>query len=143
MAPIGCFCAQNRYNDSGDVRMFQKLGQKFRYFMYGRYGSDKLGQFLLIVGVVLCLLSSFSKLYFLGLLAYVPLIYAIFRMYSRNIAKRQRENQKFLQVIHRFRDRDHSYFACPRCRQKVRVPKGKGQIIIRCPSCGERFSKKT
>ena len=80
--------------------------------MYGRYGSDKLGQFLLVVGVVLCLLSSFSKLYFLGLLAYVPLIYAIFRMYSRNIAKRQRENQKFLQVIHRFRDRDHSYFAC-------------------------------
>ena len=123
--------------------MFQKLGEKFRRFMYGRYGSDKLNIFLLIVGVVLCLLSSFSRLYFLGILAYVPLVLAIFRMYSRNIYKRQRENQRFLQLFARFRDRQYRYFSCPRCRQRVRVPRGKGKIIIRCPSCGERFPKKT
>ena len=123
--------------------MFQKLGEKFRRFMYGRYGSDKLNVFLLIVGVVFCLLSSFSRLYLLGILAYVPLILAIFRMYSRNISKRQRENQRFLQLFARFRDREYRYFSCPRCRQRVRVPRGKGKIIIRCPSCGERFQKRT
>ena len=74
--------------------MFQRLGEKIRQFMYGRYGFDKLSMFLLIVGVVLCLLSSFSQLYFLGIIAYVPLILAIFRMYSRNIYKRQQENRR-------------------------------------------------
>ncbi len=123
--------------------MFHKLGEKFRQFMYGRYGSDKLNLFLLGLGVALCLLSSFSRLYFLGIFAYIPLIWAIFRMYSRNIYKRQRENRQFLQFFTRLRDRQNRYFACPRCRQRVRVPRGKGKIVIKCPSCGERFAKKT
>ena len=123
--------------------MFQKLGEKFRRFMYGRYGSDQLNVFLLILGVVLCLLGSFSRLYYLGLIAYVPLIWAIFRMYSRNIEKRRRENRRFVQFFQRLRDRQHRYFACPRCRQRVRVPRGKGKIVIKCPACGERFTKKT
>ena len=123
--------------------MFHKLGEKFRQFMYGRYGSDKLNLFLLGLGVALCLLSSFSRLYFLGIFAYIPLIWAIFRMYSRNIYKRQRENRQFLQFFTRLRDRQNRYFACPRCRQRVRVPRGKGKIVIKCPSCGERCAKKT
>lgn len=123
--------------------MFRKLGEKFRGFMYGRYGSDKLSAFLLIVGLVLCLVSSFSRLYFLGYLAYLPLIWAIFRMYSRNIYARQRENQKFLQIFVRLRDRRNRYFSCPRCHQAVRVPRGKGRIVIRCPSCGERFERRS
>ena len=43
----------------------------------------------------------------------------------------------------RLRDRDNRYFSCPKCRQMVRVPKGKGKINIRCPKCGEKFMKKT
>ena len=123
--------------------MFQKFGEKFRRFMYGRYGSDQLNVFLLILGVAMCLLGSFSRLYYLGLLAYVPLIWAIFRMYSRNIEKRRRENRRFVQFFQRLRDRQNRYFSCPRCRQRVRVPRGKGKIVIKCPACGERFTKKT
>ncbi len=123
--------------------MFQKLGEKLRRFMYGRYGSDQLTMLLLGIGVVLCLVGSFSRLYWLGFLAYVPLIWSIFRMYSRNIYKRQAENRRFMQFIGRFRDRQHRYFACPRCRQRIRVPRGKGRIRITCPNCGERFEKKT
>lgn len=123
--------------------MFQKLGEKFRRFKYGRYGSDQLNMFLLILGVVLCLLGSFSRLYYLGLIAYVPLIWAIFRMYSRNLEKRRRENRRFTQFFARLRDRQNRYFSCPRCRQRVRVPRGKGKIVIKCPACGERFTKKT
>ncbi len=111
--------------------------------MYGRYGSDQLTIFLLIAGVVLALLGSFSKLTWLGFLAYVPLIYSIFRMYSRNIYKRRAENAKFLSLFNRLKDRRNRYFSCPRCRQKIRVPRGKGRIRITCPSCGERFEKKT
>lgn len=123
--------------------MFRKLGDKFRQFMYGRYGSDKFNLFLVGFGVVLCLVSSFTKLYFMGLVCYIPLIWAIVRMYSRNIPARQRENQKFLGFFHRIKDRQNKYFTCPRCRQTVRVPKGKGNIVIKCPTCGERFTKKT
>lgn len=125
------------------MEMLRKMGEKFREFMVGRYGSDKLNVFLLGVGVVLCLVGSFSKLYLLGLIAYVPLIWAIFRMYSRNIVKRQQENRRFLQMFARLQDRQNRYFACPRCRQRVRVPRGKGKIMIKCPACGERFAKKT
>ena len=60
------------------MEMLRKLGDKLRRFMYGRYGSDKLNLFLLGLGVVLCLVGSFSRLYFLGLFAYVPLVLAIF-----------------------------------------------------------------
>lgn len=123
--------------------MFRKLGEKFQRFMYGRYGSDKLNLFLLGLGVVLCLLSSFRALYFLGIFAYIPIIWALFRMYSRNIYKRRQENQKFLQFFAPLRDRQNRYFSCPRCRQRVRVPRGKGKIMIKCPACGERFTKKT
>lgn len=123
--------------------MFQKLGERFRRFMYGRYGSDKLNLFLLGLGVALCLVGSFSRQYLWGLIAYVPLILAIYRMYSRNVAKRAAENRRFLQCFSRLRDRQNRYFSCPRCRQRVRVPRGKGKIIIKCPACGERFTKKT
>ena len=123
--------------------MFRKLGDKLRRFMYGRYGSDQLGMFLLLLGVVLALLGSFTRLYWLGFLAYIPLVLAIFRMYSRNIYKRREENQRFMRELGPIRDRQHRYYACPRCRQKIRVPRGKGKIRITCPKCGERFEKKT
>ncbi len=123
--------------------MLRKLGDKLRRFMYGRYGSDQLGMFLLLLGVVLALLGSFTRLYWLGFLAYIPLVLAIFRMYSRNIYKRRGENQRFMRLFGPLRDRQHRYYACPRCRQRIRVPRGKGKIRITCPKCGERFEKKT
>ena len=40
-------------------------------------------------------------------------------------------------------DSIREYFSCPKCRQSVRVPKGKGKIAISCPKCREKFIKKT
>ena len=80
--------------------------------------------------------------------------WGLFRMVSRNLPRRRAENAKFMQLagpaINWFhlrrtmhRDKEHRYFRCPRCRQTVRVPKGKGKIAIKCPKCGEKFIKKT
>ena len=128
--------------------MFRRIGDWFRNFMLGRYGSDRLGTVLLISGIVLMVLSSllggrYDWANHLTLLAYIPLFWCIFRMYSRNIEARRRENTLFVGFFNHLKDREHRYFRCPQCKQSVRVPRGRGKINIRCPKCSTRFIKKT
>lgn len=126
---------------------FRRLGDGFRHFMLGRYGTDKLNTAILTVGVVCSVVVMFVRLPLLDLalttISYGLMIWAIFRMFSRNIYKRYQENRKFLRLMEQLKDREHRYFDCPRCRQPVRVPRGKGKIAITCPKCQEKFIKKT
>lgn len=119
----------------------------FRRFMMGRYGSDKLNMALLLTAVVICLISAFVPIAAVKLVAmglyYALMIWAICRMFSRNTYKRYQENRKYLQFMERIKDRQHRYYDCPRCRQQVRVPRGKGKISITCPKCKEKFIRKT
>ena len=124
-----------------------KIKQAFLRFMMGRYGSDKLNMWILGTGVILSLISIFIPILVVNLVlsvaSHILLIWAIFRMFSRNTYKRYQENRKFLQVFGRLKDRQHRYFDCPKCHQMVRVPRGKGKIAITCPRCAEKFVKKT
>ena len=128
--------------------MFYRLRESFMRFMAGRYGSDKLNIYLLGAGIVLMLLGSIfggkvPLMSWCSLLSYVPLFWCIFRMYSRNIEARRRENAAFVNFFNHLKDKEHRYFRCPRCHQTVRVPRGRGKISIRCPKCSERFIKTT
>ena len=124
-----------------------KLSASFRAFMAGRYGTDRLNMVILTAGLVVCLVSAFIKAPMVNLLltaiSYALMIWAISRSFSRQTYKRYQENRKFLQFFDRLKDRDHRYFDCPKCRQVVRVPRGKGKISITCPRCREKFIKKT
>ena len=124
-----------------------KLTAALRNFMTGRYGMDKLNMAILWAGVASSLISALIRIppvnLIFWILSYVLMILAIFRMLSRNTYKRYQENRKFLQVFDRLKDRRHRYFDCPKCRQMVRVPKGKGKIAITCPRCREKFVRKT
>ena len=124
-----------------------KLGLRMQRFMEGRYGNDKLNIAILIAGVVTGLLSSilggFLLKTILWAVSYGLMIWAIFRCLSRNTYKRYQENRKYLQLIDRVKDREHRYYDCPKCRQRVRVPRGKGKISITCPRCKEKFVRKT
>ena len=124
-----------------------RLQAGLRHFMLGRYGTDKLNMAILSAGVILSvlvmLISNPLLDGILTLIAYGLMIWAIFRMLSRNTYKRYQENRKFLQIFDRLKDRQHRYFDCPKCRQMVRVPRGKGKIAITCPRCREKFVKKT
>ena len=124
-----------------------KLKQGFQRFMSGRYGTDKLNMCILIVGVIISIVAAFLKsalvILILTTLSYALMFWAIFRCFSRNVYKRYQENRKFLMLWDRIKDRRHRYFTCPRCRQPVRVPRGKGKIAITCPKCKEKFIKKT
>ena len=123
------------------------LGQSFRRFMAGRYGTDRLNMTILITGVVISLIGAFIRLPVLNLLttfvSYGLMFWAIFRSFSRNTYRRYEENRRFLQFFDALKDRDHRYFDCPKCRQRVRVPRGKGKIAISCPKCREKFIRKT
>ena len=125
----------------------EKFAKGMRNFMMGRYGTDKLNIAILGTGLVLCLLGMIIKQPLLDLLltliSYGLMIWAIFRSLSRNTYKRYQENRKYLRLLDRIKDREHRYFDCPRCRQPVRVPRGKGKIAITCPKCKEKFIKKT
>ena len=131
--------------------MFQsfmtRIALAVRRFMAGRYGTDSLNMAILMAGVVVSLIGAFFQLPLVNLLltavAYGLMIWAIVRMLSRNTYKRYQENRKFLQFFDRLKDKEHRHFECPKCRQMVRVPRGKGKIAITCPRCREKFIRKT
>lgn len=136
--------------------MFRKIGAAFRRMMYGRYGSDELNLLLLILAVLISLCNAVLSSIFtqseifvrwispsLSLLMLGLLGVNLYRCFSRNIYKRQKENRRLRNFLTRLKDRSHRYYRCPGCRQRVRVPKGRGKINIRCPKCGNQFVKKT
>ncbi|MEE0199714.1 MAG: hypothetical protein U0I51_04095 [Muricomes sp.] len=133
------------------------MKEKLIRFMQGRYGVDTLSKFLLIVGLAVVLISSVIGgdrvrliLYALG---WVLIIYCYFRMFSKNVTKRYAENQTFLAKTSKIRGffwnqkaiwkqrKTHHIYKCPGCGQKIRVPKGKGKIEVRCPKCSKTFIK--
>ena len=128
-------------------RLWENLSAAMRRFMMGRYGTDKLNIAILVAGLIASLLSVIIKFPLLNLifmaLSYALMGWALFRMLSHNTYKRYRENRKYLMLVQQFKDREHRYYDCPRCRQQVRVPRGKGKISITCPKCKEKFIRKT
>lgn len=137
--------------------------------MQGRYGTDKLNQALLYLALGVMIVNVFVRnpaihrvLYYVGVIA---LIIGYFRMLSRNYSKRAEENRKFLalqdKVLALFGRKSNPYgrgtyrtntagqpdnvriFKCPQCKQKIRVPKGKGKIEITCPKCKMAFIRRS
>lgn len=133
---------------SGWFRQFSaKLSAALRSFMAGRYGTDRLNMVILCAGLFISLLSMWIRVPVLNMLFFVLsyglMIWAICRSLSRNTYQRYQENRRFLQFWNRLKDRQNRYFDCPKCRQVVRVPRGKGKISITCPRCKEKFIRKT
>ncbi|MEY8312925.1 hypothetical protein AALA61_13240 [Oscillospiraceae bacterium 42-9] len=128
--------------------------QKLQRFLYGRYGTDQLNLFLLVLGLVLSLVGSlfFWPLVFVANGAY---IYALFRTFSRNLPARQREYTVFLrywgpvagwfrlQKLKWSQRKSYKYFKCPHCRQQLRAPRGRGSIQVTCQKCRSVFQTKT
>lgn len=125
--------------------------------LYGRNGLDPLSVALLICGFVISFVARlfrFTHIYLvLMLVTYVFAGLFLFRVFSRNIPARQRENQAFLRfwnpIVSWFRmrrtisaDKIHKYFRCPNCREYVRIPKGVGRVRIRCKRCMTEFERK-
>lgn len=131
------------------------MKEKLMRFMYGRNGVDSLGKFVLVISIIVMLLAGWTDSLILSYLSWIGIIYLYFRIFSRNIYKRSSENQWYLNKTYKIRTffyrqknlllqrKTHHIYKCPTCRQKIRVPRGKGRIEIRCPKCNTRFIKKS
>ena len=130
------------------------MREKIQRFMQGRYGNDRLNKVLMIVVMIGLVISMFGPKAFYTL-ALVLMAVTYYRMFSRNIYKRAAENQKYLQLEQKFRNwlasrkrmliqsKTHHIYKCPNCKQKLRVPRGRGKIEIRCRKCGTAFIRKS
>jgi uncharacterized membrane protein YbhN (UPF0104 family) len=132
-----------------------KIKSMLYKFMYGRYGTDTLGNVMLISYIVITLLYTFigffvSSVWFdiaVWILSSALVIMIVCRLFSRKIAKRRKENEKFCGFFrlrkNKFKDRKtHVYRKCPKCKAVLRLPKAKGKHTVVCPRCKERFTVK-
>lgn len=127
------------------------LRERIAGFMAGRYGIDRLYYFLLAICSILIIINFFVNSLAISIIESLLFVYAIYRVLSRNIYKRQAENEKFIKLWDKpkkfinlqkckIRDRKtHVYRKCPSCKNNLRLPKEKGKHTVSCPCCKHRF----
>lgn len=142
------------------MSFFQRLRNSLSRFMYGRNGADQLGLALIWAAIILDIVGMLLKKSALlsGIISVITtamVLLAVYRVFSRNLEKRRRENARFLEKIwwpikRRFSsgrqqrmDKEHKYFTCPGCKTVCRVPVGKGRIVITCPKCRREIHGKS
>lgn len=123
--------------------------------MVGRYGVDQLSQGMILISVVTVTISMLTNFKVTSYIGMVILFISYFRMFSRNINKRQQENLSFLKwwnpIVSKVvglknrivQSKTHKFFKCPQCKRTLKVPKGKGRINITCPDCKTKFEDRT
>lgn len=131
------------------------MRERLQRFMAGRYGADQLSKLYLGIAVVCMVVSLFTRWNLFYLVGLLLLIYVYYRMFSRNISKMYAQNQRFLnfryRAVAKWNNRKkeraqrqiYRFYTCPGCKQRVRVPRGKGRIQITCPKCRMEFVKKS
>jgi len=137
------------------MSFMDKLKYNFMRFMQGRYGGlDKLNRTLLYGAIGVMIVNLFLGLGVLNLLVWLMYGYAIFRMFSRNISARYNENVKFealwgkartecKQFVVRMKNsKQYKYFTCPKCKSRLKLPRGVGEVTVTCGKCGEKIKKK-
>ncbi len=131
------------------------MREKFARFMYGRNGADHLGRFISYLVLIFILIDVFVKGSIFYSIAFILLVFNIFRMFSKNLNKRRAENARYLRFRNKFvyafknwnerrkQSKDYAFFRCPSCKAMLRVPRGKGKIRVTCRKCGRAFERRT
>ena len=136
------------------MNFLYKIRAAFSRFMSGRYGTDQLNMAMLWTALTMSIIGSIAKVSIISLMADALLIVMFIRMFSKDRYKRQHENQVYLQRTYKARQsatewlnrmknsKKYRYFTCPKCKKRLRVPRGVGSITITCKGCGNKFDKK-
>lgn len=141
---------------------FQK---KINNFFSNRNGIDELGVVFLFLNIVFSVLWYFFKeMHVFLVLEIICLTYLIFRIFSKNVYQRQKENMAFVNFFKKIfkrgtkdrpkrqktikvkqkkekkvmvkKDKNYIYKICPYCSNELKIKKGKkGERIILCTRC--------
>lgn len=124
---------------------------KLARFMYGRNGVDALTYAIMVLYFAVFAVNSFIGTIYLTILGFLVIILMFYRILSRDVARRRRENERFMRVFNRvkawFRQtarrlkdaRTHRYRTCPGCKVTLRLPVRRGKHFVVCPKCKKRF----
>ena len=125
---------------------------KTRAFIQRVYGIDRFNKALFVILILISVIQAFARNQYLYIAYAIVFSYMLFRMFSKQHMKRYLENQKYLQVEKAIKQpfvnfvqgvKDFpkfKYFKCSKCRTKVRIPRKKGNVMITCPKCKNRFA---
>ena len=149
-----------------------RFRDKLYRFMYGRYGTDELYNFLFVAFFVVWIIelitiaiipkglaSTIVSLIF-SLIMSLLIFFILFRFFSKNIYKRRRENEAYLKArraISQFLNGNTSkktkssnvdtaefvFRDCTRCGATLRLPRKSGKHKVKCPRCSHSFFVKS
>ncbi len=138
-------------------KFFYNAAMKFQRFMTGRYGTDSLFKALLIFYLIIIVISnivyryskvSYTALWIMGL---AVIIFAFFRVFSKNIQMRRSENESWLKLTQKLKQstaltkdkikqrKTHKFVKCSKCKKTLRIPRHKGKVNVTCPHCRNQF----
>lgn len=130
---------------------------KLQQLLYGRYicyGIDLLTKLLAFICIILSVINLFIANVLIYFVETGLLFWMFYRLFSKNIAARQSENQKILSFVNNIKDRvnltkrmhndrqTHIYKKCPHCSVMLRLPRRQGEHNVNCPRCKNNFKVK-
>lgn len=149
-----CYNSRDR-KEVVEMRWMDKMRYRFARMMYGRYGIDQLGRSLSTLVLVMLVVSLFWRNWIFTGVTFALLIWMYMRIFSKRFDWRRKENEWYLRCTRplrrmvsdfylKLRDgRRYRYYHCPNCGQRLRVPKGRGNITVTCPKCRTRFDARS
>lgn len=131
-----------------------KWQNKIYRFMYGRYWFDELYKFNLFIYFLLLIINLFLNSIIIIYIEIFLLFIIFYRLFSKKISKRKKENDIYLSIKKRisnflhyrklkWQDRNTKlYKKCPKCKTILRLPLKKGKHTVKCPTCHYSFTVK-
>lgn len=136
------------------MSFWDRFKESVRRFMVGRNGADELSHALVMTELAVILLSLLWPSGLISLIGMLLAAYTLFRIFSRNTAKRRHENDKYIawrrnfsttasQSWNRLKNiRKYKYFKCPECHAMLRLPRKVGEVTVTCGKCKHQFKMK-